>query len=288
MKLVFFLAVHLLLINGCNSTSNNIVTEKPEILYQPEDREIFEKLVIHHKVERNMTLDSMMVRIGVFFLGTPYVAHTLETEPEKLVINLREMDCTTLAENCLAIARTLKSDKPSFEKFTGELKNIRYRNGKVEGYPSRMHYFSDWIYTNAQKKLIKDISEEIAHTPCPLYVDFMSNHPKAYRQLSDSAALISVIAEQEKQISGREMYFIPEEKIAEIEDLLKDGDIAGIVTNIKGLDIQHVAVLVRKSGRMHILHASSAAEKVIISDETLEDYLNNSKSAIGIMVARPI
>ena len=31
------------------------------------------------------------------FLGTPYVAHTLEvSDPERLVVNLRQLDCTTL------------------------------------------------------------------------------------------------------------------------------------------------------------------------------------------------
>ena len=99
-----------------------------------------------------------MVKVGVCFLGTPYVAHTLENENEQLVINLRELDCTTLAENCLAISRAIKSGNHSFEQFASELMGIRYRDRVVSGYPSRLHYFCDWIHTNHQKGLIVDVS----------------------------------------------------------------------------------------------------------------------------------
>jgi hypothetical protein len=67
-----------------------------------------------------------------------------------------------------------------------------------------------------------------------------------------------------------------------------DGDIAGITTGIEGIAIQHVVILVRKEGRIHLMHASSKAEKVAVSDFTLEEYLLNSKSASGIMLARPL
>jgi hypothetical protein len=36
------------------------------------------------------------------------------------------------------------------------------------------------------------------------------------------------------------------------------------------------------------MHASSLAEEVVVSEGTLEDYLLGSKSATGIMVARPL
>ena len=38
------------------------------------------------------------------FIGVPYVAATLEkSDPEQLVVNLRQMDCTTLVETTLAL-----------------------------------------------------------------------------------------------------------------------------------------------------------------------------------------
>ena len=274
-------------ITVCNSNSVKDTKTPEKVVYLQKDKEILEQILQLYSAEKNAATADLLIKVGTFFKETPYVAHTLETEPEQLIVNLRELDCTTFAENCLAIARIIKSENPSFEKFTKELQNIRYRKGEINGYPSRIHYFSDWIFESHKKKLIKDVSKEIANVPYPLQVNFMSTHPKSYVQLKDST-LIPVIAGQEQEISKRKMYFIPEEKIAAFEISLKDGDIAGITTSIKGMDISHVVILQRVAGRMHILHASQTANKVILSEETLEEYLKNSKSATGIMVARPL
>jgi hypothetical protein len=274
-------------ITVCNSNSVKDTKTPEKVVYLQKDKEILEQILQLYSAVKNAATADLIIKVGTFFKETPYVAHTLETEPEQLIVNLRELDCTTFAENCLAIARTIKSKNPSFEQFTKELQYMRYHNGKINGYTSRIHYFSDWIFENNKKKLITDISKEIANIPYSLQVNFMSTHPKSYVQLKDST-LIPVIAGQEQEISKRKMYFIPEEKIAAFEMSLKDGDIAGITTSIKGMDISHVVILQRVAGRMHILHASQTANKVILSEETLEDYLKNSKSATGIMVARPL
>ena len=273
---------------SCNSTSKDSDAESENIIYQPKDKEILEQLFNLYSGEKEATTSALMVKVGSFFQLTPYVAHTLETDDEQLVINLREMDCTTFAEYCLAISRTIKSDKQSFDQFASELQLIRYRDGHIDGYPSRLHYFCDWIFNNAQANLVKDMSEEIAQTPFPKQINFMSKHPDSYRQLKDSIPLVEAIAAQEKLISARKMFFIPETKIAELESKLMDGDIVGITTEIDGIAIQHVGILIRQEGRIHLMHASSKAEKVVVSDLTLEEYLLNSNTASGIMVARPL
>lgn len=275
-----------LLFAACNSAQNNNERELP-VIYQEQDKEILKQALEMFSEETNTPTSVLMVKTGTYFTGTSYVAHTLETEPKQLVVNLREMDCTTFAENCLAIAKTIQSENLTFEQFADELKNVRYRNGKIDGYPSRLHYFSDWIFNNQQKKLVEDVSKEIAATPYDKEVDFMSTHPDSYEQLKDSAALVKEIAEQENDINSRQLFYIPENKIAEVEDKLMDGDIVGITTSVEGLDISHVGILVRKAGRIHLMHASSLAEEVVVSEGTLEDYLLGSKSANGIMVARP-
>ncbi len=273
---------------SCNSTIKNPDFDAETIIYQLKDKELLEQVLKLYAAEKEATTSDLMLKVGSFFQETPYVAHTLEAEEEQLVINLREMDCTTFAENCLAISRTIKSDKQTFEQFTSELQFIRYRDGLINGYPSRLHYFCDWIFNNAHANLVKDMSEEIVQTSFPKQINFMSSHPDSYRQLKDSIPLVEAIAAQEKEISARKMFFIPETRIAEIESKLMDGDIAGITTKIEGIAIQHVVILVRQEGRIHLLHASSKAEKVVLSDETLEEYLLNSNTASGIMLARPL
>ena len=273
---------------SCNTTTKNPDADLDLITYQPKDREIVEQVLELYSAEKEATTSALMIKVGSFFLETPYVAHTLETGEEQLVINLREMDCTTFAENCLAISRTIKSGRHTFEQFCSELQDIRYRDGLIDGYPSRLHYFCDWIFNNMEKNLIKDMSEGIAQTPFPKEINFMSTHPGSYMQLKDSIPLVDRIAIQEKEITSRKMFYIPETRIAEVESKLMDGDIAGITTELDGIAIQHVVILIRQEGRIHIMHASSKAEKVVVSEITLEEYLLNSKSASGIMLARPL
>jgi len=278
----------ILFLTGFSQAARTQFTEPENWIFQPEDKVIFEKVTGSLSTRTDAPIGELVMEAGKFFLETPYVAHTLETGEEQMVINLRELDCTTFAENCLALSRTIQSEDPAFEYFVHELQYIRYRNGVMDGYPSRLHYFCDWIYNNQQKGVIRDVSEEIAHTPLNKPINFMSTHPEEYMQLEKDPLLLEILAQLEEQITARTMYYIPEEKIAEVEHLLQDGDIAGITTGIEGIAIMHVVILVRVDNRMHLLHASSAAGKVVLSEGTLEDYLLGSKSATGIMVARPV
>ena len=260
------------------------------IVFDLKDKKILEQLFYVFKDDKNTPVSDLIVKVGTYFKETPYKAATLEINPddEKLVINLREMDCTTFAENVLAISCTIKSGNPTFEKFAVELQNIRYHDGKISGYASRIHYFSDWIFENDRKGIVKSVSNEIAGTLYQKTINFMSTHPESYLQLKNHPEMIKIIAEKENEITSRKTYFIPKEKIGDIQSELKAGDIVGITSRVDGLDVSHVGILVLKNGRVHLLHASTKAKKVIFSEETLEEYLLNSKSVSGIMVARPL
>jgi len=246
--------------------------------------QIFEKL----GDDADLTVSQLVSETGMQFLETPYVAHTLEMVPEQLVINLGELDCTTFAETCLALARTIHSGEETDTRFAAELKQIRYRQGILDGYPSRLHYFCDWIYDNARKGLVRDLTEELGGIRLDKEINFMSTHPESYSQLEKDSTLVEGIRRQEAAISARDLYYIPEEQVKEAEPGLQEGDIAGITTSIEGIAIMHVVILVRRDGRIHMLHASSSAGRVVVSDQPLSDYLRNSELATGIMVARPL
>lgn len=257
------------------------------VIYQEKDLEILDDIFSEFGEFQGSTAELMLL-LGGYFGGSPYVEHSLEHEPEALVVNLREFDCTTFVESCLAVSLSIRSGTLSFQGFSSALKNIRYRKGVLDGYGSRIHYFSDWIYLNNLKQLISNVSQEVGGIAFHKEINFMSTHPASYPQLARDPTLIETIASQEQKISLREMYYVPKDRLPELESGLREGDIVGITTSISGLDIIHVGVLVRKSGRMHLMHASSRHKKVIISTETLEDYLANSKSATGIMLVRPL
>ncbi|MDX8341132.1 DUF1460 domain-containing protein [Draconibacterium sp. IB214405] len=252
------------------------------------DKQICQDILFELKNQNNKTTAELVVEAGKLLMNTPYVANTLESSPEQLIVNLRELDCTTFAENCLALARTSKSTNSGFEDFKKELQHIRYRDGKIDGYPSRLHYFSDWIANNEEKQLTESVSASICNTKFEKKINFMSHHPDSYKALANNAVFLAAIDKQEKQLSERVMYYIPTEELEAHKSLLKDGDIIGITTNIDGLDITHVGIIVFKGNELHFMHASSKAQKVILSEETLYNYLSSRKSATGIMVARPL
>lgn len=268
--------------------AQSTVIPENEIIQNPQDSIIFRHLAKTFSEKKDLPIGELIILIGKTLEGTPYVAHTLENESdEKMVVNLRELDCTTFAENCLAIARTVKSGNCIFQNFIENLQQIRYRNGIRNHYPSRLHYFSDWLSNNAEKSIIELPATNLGEV-FPNHVYFMSTHPDSYQCLKANPAYVAELQELEKNISSKIYYFIPKDKIASVENKLIEGDIAGITTNIKGLDMVHTVLLTRINGRIHILHASSSAMKVVLSDEPLADYLAKNKIQTGIMVGRPI
>ncbi len=281
--LLLFLAI------GCTIQQKKDGLDENNIVFLPEDKQVANQLFEIFNGQEDTDISVLMVKVGIYFSGSPYVSHTLEVgDTEKLVVNLREFDCNTFAENCLALSKTIQEKKPSFEHFIKELQHMRYHNGVINGYPSRLHYFSDWIHKNHLKKVVKNVTPEISATSYPNQVNFMSTHPESYKQLKNNQAFIEEISKQEQEISANEFYYIPKEKIEGLEEKLQDGDIVGITTNIKGLDISHVGIIIKKSGRAHLLHASSTKEKVVITENPLADYLMGQKHTTGIMLARPI
>ena len=233
-------------------------------------------------------INEVIIEIGKSFLGTEYVAHTLEKEgDEQLVINLTGLDCTTFLETSLTFARCIKKGKTSFEDYQNELTFIRYRDGKLDKYPSRLHYFSDWIYDNQQKGIVKDITEEIGGKKIKFDLNFMSENPKYYTQLQNNPEFISVISKQEKEINLRQYYYIPEDDIEKLEPKIQSGDLIALTTSDKGLDIGHVGLAIKMdNGRIHFLHAPLAGSKVQITETPLSDYAKKIKKHTGIIVLR--
>ncbi len=227
-----------------------------------------------------------MLEIAKFFLGTPYVVGTLETKrTERLVVNLREFDCVTFVENVVALGWNVKSGEKSYEAFQRLLQKIRYRGGRLQGYSSRLHYFSDWIHDNQRKGILKDVTAEIGGRPLKKAMTFLTTNPDLYPPLKNAANLRRMNS-VERAISRRSLFFIPKKALRRLEDRICDGDLIAITTYTEGLDVQHVGLGARVKNRIHLLHASSFEGKVVLSKETLYRYLMQSRARSGIMVAR--
>ena len=233
-------------------------------------------------------IGEVMVAIGGSFLGTPYKARTLEVEgPERLVVNLRALDCVTFVENTLALSRCVKLGATSFDAYLDQLRLIRYRGGRIDGYQSRLHYFSEWIVDNERKGIVKDVTLEIGGIPDDRPINFMSTHPDAYRQLSDPAVLES-IRRREEELNKGTRYYLPTQALRDNPAVLEPGDILGITTRIGGLDIAHTGMVAIGNGVVRYLHAPLSSGTVQLSEQSLPEYLQGYRNHTGVMVARPL
>lgn len=223
-------------------------------------------------------------------LGVPYVAGTLDgNEEEQLVIRTDALDCTTFVETVLAFCIADKRGERDYEGFKNALTQIRYRDGILNGYASRLHYFSDWIRNNEKMGFVKECTSETACSqPKELWLDFMTTHVDSYLPMKKNPELVKEMAAQEKNWQGTVVFYIPKENLdLSPEELkIKDGDVLAMVTNIKGLDIVHVGFAFWKEGKLHLLHASSSAKKVIEDPKTQYESSKNTKAHIGVRAIR--
>ena len=226
------------------------------------------------------------------FMGRPYVAHTLEVcDPEQLVINTRQLDCTTLVENVTALTLCVYRNLYTWRDYLNVLCQMRYRNGRLNDYTSRLHYFSDWIDDNTVKELVKEVQQ-----PNPpftalqtLNIHFMSRHPQAYNALKAHPEMITVIAAQEDSLTGRQYRYIPKADVTDskaMRSAVRDGDIIAITCNKDGLDIAHLGFAVWRADGLHLLNASQLHKKVVEEPMTLGLYLSKHPSHTGIRIVR--
>ena len=252
------------------------------------DRKIFDALTRTFTREKANTAGEWIIRLGRHFLGAPYAAGTLEKEgAEALVINLRQFDCLTFVENIIALTQLFRSEHVSFDRYREILASIRYRQGHLNGYASRLHYFTDWLFDNERKGIVKNISRILGGQPFSKKVNFMTEHPDHYPALKDRDVYRQIRA-IERRIQQRVCYYIPRASLKKIENRIVDGDLIAVTTRTEGLDVTHVGIAVHVRQRIHFLHASSLAGSVIISTETLERYLAKSKDRSGIIIARAV
>jgi len=227
------------------------------------------------------------------FLGKPYVAHTLELYPddERLVLNTAELDCTTYVDVVAALTLCARRGEKAFWDFVHQLHQQRYWDGKCHEYPSRIHYFSDWIRDNTRMAFASEVQQPNPPftTVQKVKVNYMTQHPQSYVSLQRHPEYLPEIARQEKDLSGKEFRYIPTSQVKNtrlLRQTVNDGDIIGIVTSAEGLDIAHLGIAVWHDDGLHMIDASSIKKKVVEETITMKQYLQRRKNALGIRIVR--
>jgi hypothetical protein len=265
------------------------VAEVFDVTAEPLDSLIFEEKMAWARGQglETMPIGDAIVALGRTFIGATYTPGTLELEgPERLIVNLRELDCVTYIESVLAMIRVLQAGTPDYASFQRELVRIRYRDGTLAGYPSRLHYFSEWISNNEAKGIVRDVTREVGGRARAGGLGFMSAHRESYRQLADPETATE-IGRIEARLSGEERYYIPQESIRAMETGIRNGDIIAATSTLDGLDIAHTGFAVWVGDRLHLMHAPLVGSVVELSERPLAERLQRITAQDGIMVARP-
>lgn len=229
-----------------------------------------------------------LVLCGTEFLGTPYVGGTLEGEPEQLTVDIDEFDCVTFVDNMLALALTLDEGRSSWRDYIYNLQRVRYRNGEIDGYPSRLHYICDWAVDNIYRGTIKDVTNTFdRYTTVSRTIDFMSQNASKYPALADSANLARV----KNTESGYRLYQFPYVKTIdlgrkEIKSNFRNGDMVGFISNLKNLDVAHMGLIIVEDGEPYVMHASSSEGKVVKTKIPLADFMKKNRQFAGVRVFR--
>ena len=263
-----------------------------------EDWQIFEAKVQWALEAGTDTLPvgAAMAEIGRSFVGTAYVPRTLEVEgPERVVVNFRGLDCVTFVENVFALSRFVRSgagrsltDRPAAEAhYQKLLEEIRYRDGQLDGYQSRLHYFSDWIANNASRMLIRDLGADLEGIHNLDRIDFMTTHVDSYSQLANFENL-EALRETEERLSAAGRLFVPEARIPAVADHLEDGDIIAATSVVEGLDVAHTGLALWVEGTLRLMHAPLVGDSVQINEVTLAERIQRIEGQDGIIVARPL
>jgi hypothetical protein len=204
---------------------------------------------------------------------------------EVLYIDMEVFDCQSFIEYTLALTQARRLSAPTYEAFKERVKRLRYRNAEVS-YGARLHYFSDWIYTNEKQGILKDVTQAIGGESFNKDIHYMSAKKDTFYGNMADPETYAVVRGVEKNLTARQKYYVPKNKIASIEANIKDGDIIAITNASEGMDVAHCGVAYWQGKRLHLMHASSDLGFVVVTQEPLAEYLLTHAKHTGIMVAR--
>jgi len=118
-------------------------------------------------------------------------------------------------------------------------------------------------------------------------VDYMSEHPAAYRQLVDPGNLQAILR-TEFDLSSATRYRIPEGEISAWTAWIQNGDIIATTSTVDGLDVAHTGLAYWQGGQLHLMHAPLVGEAVEVSRIPLADRILRLDGQDGIRVMRPL
>ena len=253
-------------------------------------RRLFNEVMAFARAEQlhEKPFGEIVQTVGMQFLRTPYVAGMLDAPAqEMLIVDLTGFDCVLFVEAALALARGIAVEDYSYATFANHIEEQRYRGGAMNGYCSRLHYFTEWIADNEDRGAVRDVTAALGGEKLDKTLTFMSEHRKSYPRFATNDSLFRGIQSMERDLANHKIYHIPQHRIRAAYDQMQAGDIIATSTHIEGLDVTHTGLAFDDGrGGIGFLHASTSGGVKVSPD--LQDYIQNNKVQIGIVVARPV
>lgn len=218
----------------------------------------------------------------------PYKSGLLEKAGnESLVVTTEGYDCVIFVEMTLALALSISHDQINIDAVNRWLQLFRYRNGNIDGYESRNHYFTDWLLENENAGRIQLLGQNYSGSQPLQRIYFMSQKSHLYPKLKEEPELIPEILKREQEINHAGIRYIPTELISDFESEVQPGDLVAFVTSIRGLDVSHTGIVTKSGERTTFWHASTKG-RVMLEPLTLAQYVEDNSSMIGVICARPL
>ena len=272
-----------------------------EVEYTKEDSALVVKLLKDAQTERGE--ENRVFYFAKEFVGTPYIKNAPKPtgqrskldSKEHLSVNLHEFDCTTFIETVVALALCDKQKKRTFDDYCKNLIMVRYRNGIMTDYTSRLHYFIWWAEDNERLGILKDICQEdtiggVFSAKLTVRINYMTAYSALYPLLRAQPEIAKTIKQYEDESNGKTIRYIPKKNLSWQQNsslgIIHDGDIIAMQTLKPGIDTGHLGIAFWQDGQLHFLHASSLYKKVLMSKETFYEYEMKQSNHMGIRVFR--
>ncbi len=226
---------------------------------------------LDHLVRKSSKIKDVGKRIDFLsrqFLDLDYAESTMIGDvniPEVLAINLEGVDCFTYVDYIEAMRLS-----GSFSEFKVNLRKVRYKSGIV-AFENRNHFFTDWQEFNSD--FVDDVTEEIGAKK-------MMRVQKTLNEKKDGTYFLPGIYPVKREIE-----YVPSEAIDDsVLNRLRIGDYVGIYSNVKGLDVSHVGIIIKDGDKIYLRHASSLKKHRKVVDQDFKNYIVDKP---GMIVFRP-
>ena len=245
-------------------------------LYDMSNQEIGQSLQTTCKEKKNIV--SKIEFFSEMAKGTTYELGCLGEGPDGKydkdpLVNFQKVDCMTFCEQILALSISC-----NYDDAFNNLQKMRYKDGKISMETRNHHTVADWLPNNSW--LLHDATNEIGDKLCKDMTKDIS-----HKKMFDAAGYKDI----KNVVPDRTLttQYIPKDKLAQVEDKIKSGDIGIFITNKPGIFASHMGIMI-KSGNKTIFRNASMLDKKVVDMEYKElvNYLLTRESNAGMKFFR--